>query len=211
MKTKLLPLFGALLCATSLTSCYVYDDPLSWSSCGPSYYNSGYYNRGYGSYCPPTRVVSRSCPPPVMYRSTPSHHGHSGFRGGSSFGHFRPSSSPPVFSSPSGGGFHGGSGHSGSGGFGGGHGGHSGGHSHGGGRPSGGFGVHQMTAPTVVPSSPAPVLISAPASMPVSMPVSAPAFSEPASMPPASPPPAPPAAAEESAPPTAPAPSEPTV
>ncbi len=195
MKTKLLPLFGALLCATSLTSCYVYDDPLSWSSCGPSYYNSG-YNRGFGGYCPPRRV-QRSCPPPVIHHYPPQNHCRPSFFGASTFGHTH--GSAPVVVAPSGGGFHGGGSHSGGG---------DGHHHGGGGRPSGGFGVHQMTAPTVVPSSPAPVMISAPASMPISMPVSAPAFSEPASMPPASPPSAPP---EESAPPAAPAPSEPTV
>jgi len=56
MKRKLLTIVGALLLATGFSSCYVYDDPLTW---GAPYraplYNPGFYPRpviyparGYG-------------------------------------------------------------------------------------------------------------------------------------------------------------------
>ncbi|WP_395717683.1 hypothetical protein [Prosthecobacter sp.] len=50
MKRKLLPALGALLLATSLTSCYVYDDPLTW-----------------GAPCPAPVYRPGFCPSPVLY------------------------------------------------------------------------------------------------------------------------------------------------
>ena len=77
MKSKLLPALGALLLATSLSSCYVYDDPLTWGApCTTPVYRPSYYPRpvvypsrsyGYGysgyrshSHCAPTPPVCRS-------------------------------------------------------------------------------------------------------------------------------------------------------
>ncbi|MBL9182889.1 MAG: hypothetical protein JNN17_12175 [Verrucomicrobiaceae bacterium] len=76
MKANLLKLLGASLCAVSLSSCYVYDDPLTWSgNCRGPVYGRGYYSppvyRSYG--------YSRSCapvPPPPCGPSFRPHHGH---------------------------------------------------------------------------------------------------------------------------------------
>jgi hypothetical protein len=83
MKSKLLPALGALLLATSLSSCYVYDDPLT---CTTPVYRPSYYPR------------------PVVYPSRS--YGYSGYR---SHSHCAPT--PPVCRSGFGGGF-GGYGHS---------------------------------------------------------------------------------------------------
>ncbi|MFO1437813.1 MAG: hypothetical protein U1F81_05775 [Verrucomicrobiaceae bacterium] len=72
MKANLLKLVGALFCASLLSSCYVYDDPLTWSgNCRGPVYGRGYYAppvyRSYG--------YSRSCAPvPPPFRG--GHHGH---------------------------------------------------------------------------------------------------------------------------------------
>ncbi|MDZ4402257.1 hypothetical protein [Prosthecobacter sp.] len=75
MKRKLLTAVGALLLATGLSSCYVYDDPLTWGNpygspvYRPSYYprSYSYPSRSYGyssyrshSHCAPTPPVCRS-------------------------------------------------------------------------------------------------------------------------------------------------------
>jgi len=67
MKRKLLPALGALLLATSLTSCYVYDDPLTWGApCPTPVYRPSYYPRpivypapafGGNPYCAPRPPV----------------------------------------------------------------------------------------------------------------------------------------------------------
>lgn len=65
MKQKLLLVCGALLCACALSSCYVYDSPLSWSTpcprpyygrshCSPPVYRSYGYSPGYGGHCGPS-------------------------------------------------------------------------------------------------------------------------------------------------------------
>lgn len=79
MKRKLLPALGTLLLATSLTSCYVYDDPLTWGApCPAPVYRPGYFPR------------------PVVY---PTHnYGYSGYR---SHSHCAPT--PPVCGSGFGG------------------------------------------------------------------------------------------------------------
>ena len=64
MKQKLLTAVGALLLATGLSSCYVYDDPLSWRS--P--YHAPVYRSGFA-------------PRPVIYPSR--NIGYGGFRGNS--------------------------------------------------------------------------------------------------------------------------------
>ena len=75
MKRKLLTAVGALLLATGLSSCYVYDDPLTWGA--PRHapvYSPGFYPRpvvypvrsyghsGFRSYSP--RFSSHCAPPP---------------------------------------------------------------------------------------------------------------------------------------------------
>ncbi len=88
MKRKLLTAFGALLLATGLSSCYVYDDPLTWGAPYSSpVYRPSYYPRpvvypsrsyGYGGY----RSHSHCAPTPPVCRS-----GYGGYSGG--FGHSR--------------------------------------------------------------------------------------------------------------------------
>ena len=89
MKRKLLTAVGALLLATGLSSCYVYDDPLTWSIpysspvYRPSYYprSYGYPTRSYGyssyrSYSPRFSSHSHCAPPPPSCGS----HGFGGHR-----------------------------------------------------------------------------------------------------------------------------------
>ena len=67
MKRKLFTAVGALLLATGLSSCYVYDDPLTWGAPYSSpVYRPSYYPRSYGY---PTRSYG--------YSSYRSHHHHS--------------------------------------------------------------------------------------------------------------------------------------
>jgi hypothetical protein len=64
MKHKLLTLCGAVLCACTFSSCYVYDSPLTWvDPCPrPVVYGRGFYN------APVYRSYNRGyCPPPVVY------------------------------------------------------------------------------------------------------------------------------------------------
>jgi hypothetical protein len=75
MKANLLKLLGALFCASMLSSCYVYDDPLTWADpCprpvyGRSYYSPPvYHNYGYSRPCVPV--------PPPCGPSFHHHHGH---------------------------------------------------------------------------------------------------------------------------------------
>jgi|GEM_PF-3202119 hypothetical protein len=76
MNANLLKLLGALFCASLLSSCYVYEDPLTWSGhCrGPVYGRSYYSPPVYRSY-----GYSRSCvpmPPSPCGPSFRHHHGH---------------------------------------------------------------------------------------------------------------------------------------
>lgn len=72
MKRKLLTACAALLAATSLSSCYVYDDPLTWAAPRPGYGRSYYSppafyptrSYGYSSY----RSRSHCAPPPPVCR-----------------------------------------------------------------------------------------------------------------------------------------------
>ncbi|MFM7604181.1 MAG: hypothetical protein ACKO8Z_03150 [Prosthecobacter sp.] len=75
MKANLLKLLGAWFCTSLLSSCYVYDDPLTWGgNCrGPVYgrsYDSPPVYRSYG--------YSRSCAPvpPPCGPFVHHHHGH---------------------------------------------------------------------------------------------------------------------------------------
>ncbi|MEZ5387814.1 MAG: hypothetical protein R3F13_20080 [Prosthecobacter sp.] len=79
MKQKLLTAAGALLLATGLSSCYVYDDPLTWGApCRTPVYRPGFSSRpviypsrsvGYGGY------RGNGCAPP------PSSCGRGGYGG----------------------------------------------------------------------------------------------------------------------------------
>ncbi len=69
MKRKLLTAVGALLLATGLSSCYVYDDPLTWGA--P--YRSPVYRPSY--YPRPVVYPSRSYGY-GGYHSRHSHHSH---------------------------------------------------------------------------------------------------------------------------------------
>ena len=77
MKRKLLTAVGALLLATGLPSCYVYDDPLTWGAPYRSpVYNPGFYPRpvvypvrsygynNYRSFSPRFSSHSHCAPPP---------------------------------------------------------------------------------------------------------------------------------------------------
>jgi hypothetical protein len=82
MRRKLLPALGALILATNLTSCYVYDDPLTWGApCSTPVYRLGYYpspalypthNFGYSSY----RLHSHCAPTPPMCHGGFGHDHH---------------------------------------------------------------------------------------------------------------------------------------
>jgi hypothetical protein len=79
MKRKILTAVGALLLATGLSSCYVYDDPLAWGApCPAPVYHPGFVSRpviypahnvGYGGF------RGNACAPP------PPSCGPGGFRG----------------------------------------------------------------------------------------------------------------------------------
>ena len=68
MRIHLLKLLGGAVCAVSLSSCYVYDDPLTWADpCPRPVYGRSFYSppvyRSYG-------YSSRSCAPVVRIRQT---------------------------------------------------------------------------------------------------------------------------------------------
>lgn len=72
MKINLLKFLGGAVCAMSLSSCYMYDDPLTWADpCPRPVYGRSFYSppvyRSYGyssRACAP--VVPRCAPPPPV-------------------------------------------------------------------------------------------------------------------------------------------------
>ncbi|MBL9129629.1 MAG: hypothetical protein JNG86_00410 [Verrucomicrobiaceae bacterium] len=80
MKHKLLLLGGAALCALSLSSCYVYDSPMTWvDPCPRPVYGRGIYSppvyRSYGSSYGYHHHRPHCAPPPPVCHSPFGHRG----------------------------------------------------------------------------------------------------------------------------------------
>ncbi|MGV3662843.1 MAG: hypothetical protein ACO1TE_21845 [Prosthecobacter sp.] len=83
MKRKIAQVLAALVLVTSLSSCYVYDDPLTWRGgySSPAY-RPGYSYRSYGYPSRSYGYSSRGYP--SSRSSHHSHHGHGHGHGHSS-------------------------------------------------------------------------------------------------------------------------------